>query len=303
MPFQNSSSWTRKQKLILTGVVVVLLGTMTVFVVFGLLRVGRKKTPTAEEQQWKGRGTTEHLVEIVLGRCYNFITTINSELRNKDCLRVWKLFEQAFLYKDPCSMTKEDYQPLMDLARYSIPCNKSLFWSKTYDLAHHYTKTNHDFLTLEDTLLGYIADGITWCGNPSDSGVNYESCPKWTECENNPSSVYWKLASKMFAETSCGTVQVMLNGSTVTGAFRKSSIFGSVEIVNLNPEKVSKMQIWLMHDIGGLQRESCTGHSIAQLREILENRNISVSCEDNYRPAQLLQCTRNPNHTACTVCS
>ncbi|XP_034264772.1 ADP-ribosyl cyclase/cyclic ADP-ribose hydrolase 1-like isoform X2 [Pantherophis guttatus] len=253
MPFQNSSSWTRKQKLILTGVVVVLLGTMTVFVVLGLLRVGRKKTPTAEEQQWKGRGTTEHLVEIVLGRCYNFITTINSELRNKDCLRVWKLFEQAFLYKDPCSMTKEDYQPLMDLARYSIPCNKSLFWSKTYDLAHHYTKTNHDFLTLEDTLLGYIADGITWCGNPSDSGVNYESCPKWTECENNPSSVYWKLASKMFAETSCGTVQVMLNGSTATGAFRKSSIFGSVEIVNLNPEKVSKMQIWLMHDIGGLQ--------------------------------------------------
>ncbi|ETE58476.1 hypothetical protein L345_15802, partial [Ophiophagus hannah] len=31
-------------------------------------------------------------------------------------------------------------------------------------------KTNHNFLTLEDTLLGYIADGITWCGKPSDSG-------------------------------------------------------------------------------------------------------------------------------------
>ncbi|XP_026548341.1 ADP-ribosyl cyclase/cyclic ADP-ribose hydrolase 1-like [Notechis scutatus] len=117
--------------------------------------------------------------------------------RNKDCFRVRKLFEQAFRYKDPCNATKEDYQPLMDLARYSIPCNKSLFWSKTNDLAHHYTKTNHNFLTLEDTLLGYIADGITWCGNPSGSGINYESCPKWTECENNPSSVYWKLASKM----------------------------------------------------------------------------------------------------------
>ncbi|XP_013915471.1 PREDICTED: ADP-ribosyl cyclase/cyclic ADP-ribose hydrolase 1 [Thamnophis sirtalis] len=303
MPFQNSSSWTRKQKMILTGAIVLFLGTLTVFVIIGLLRFGKKKTPAAEEQQWKGKGTTEHLMEIVLGRCYNFINTINSELRNKDCLRVWKLFEQAFLYKDPCNVTIEDYQPLMDLARYPIPCNKSLFWSKTNDLAHHYTKTNHDFLTLEDTLLGYIADGITWCGNPSDSGVNYESCPKRTECENNPSSVYWKLASKMFAEASCGTVQVMLNGSAETGAFRKSSIFGSVEIVNLNPEKVSKMQIWLMHDIDGPQRESCTGPSIAQLREILENRNISVSCEDNYRPAQLLQCTRNPNHKACTICS
>ncbi|XP_007424925.2 ADP-ribosyl cyclase/cyclic ADP-ribose hydrolase 1 [Python bivittatus] len=200
-------------------------------------------------------------------------------------------------------MTEEDYQPLMEMARQSIPCNKSLFWSKTHDLVHRYTKINNDFLTLEDTLLGYIADGISWCGNPFDSGVNYESCPKWTECESNPSSVYWKLASKMFAEASCGTVQVMLNGSTASGAFRKSSIFGSVEIVNLNPEKVSKMQIWLMHDIDGPQRESCTGHSIAQLKEILKNHNISVSCEDNYRPAQLLQCTRNPNHTACAVCS
>uniref|UniRef100_A0A8C5WW82 ADP-ribosyl cyclase/cyclic ADP-ribose hydrolase 1 n=1 Tax=Laticauda laticaudata TaxID=8630 RepID=A0A8C5WW82_LATLA len=169
----------------------------------------------------------------------NFLKSMFVSLcRNEDCFRVWKLFEQAFLYKDPCNVTKEDYQPLMDLARYSIPCNKSLFWSKTYDLAHHFTKTNHNFLTLEDTLLGYIADGITWCGNPSDSGINYESCPKWTECENNPSSVYWKLASKMvcFADL-----------------FSAPIIFGSVEIVNLNPEKVSKMQIWLMHDIGGPQ--------------------------------------------------
>ncbi|KAM6439865.1 ADP-ribosyl cyclase/cyclic ADP-ribose hydrolase 1-like isoform 2-T3 [Liasis olivaceus] len=254
MPFQSSSSWTRKHKLILTGVVVVLLGTLTVFVVFGILRHGKKKTPNAEEQQWKGRGTTEHLLEIVLGRCYNFINTINPEFRNKDCLKVWELFEQAFVYKDPCSMTEEDYQPLMEMARQSIPCNKSLFWSKTHDLVHYYTKINNDFLTLEDTLLGYIADGISWCGNPFDSGVNYESCPKWTECESNPTSLYWKLASKMFAEASCGTVQVMLNGSTASGAFRKSSIFGSVEIVNLNPEKVSKMQIWLMHDIDGPQR-------------------------------------------------
>ncbi|KAM6439867.1 ADP-ribosyl cyclase/cyclic ADP-ribose hydrolase 1-like isoform 4-T5 [Liasis olivaceus] len=222
MPFQSSSSWTRKHKLILTGVVVVLLGTLTVFVVFGILRHGKKKTPNAEEQQWKGRGTTEHLLEIVLGRCYNFINTINPEFRNKDCLKVWELFEQAFVYKDPCSMTEEDYQPLMEMARQSIPCNKSLFWSKTHDLVHYYTKINNDFLTLEDTLLGYIADGISWCGNPFDSGVNYESCPKWTECESNPTSLYWKLASKMFAEASCGTVQVMLNGSTASGAFRKS---------------------------------------------------------------------------------
>lgn len=32
------------------------------------------------------------------------------------------------------------------------------------------------------------------------------------------------------------------------------SVFGSVEIFNLNPDKVSEIRIWLMNDIGGPQR-------------------------------------------------
>nr|XP_034969132.1 ADP-ribosyl cyclase/cyclic ADP-ribose hydrolase 1 isoform X2 [Zootoca vivipara] len=207
------------------------------------------------------------------------------------------------MYKHPCRATEEDFQPLMDLARESIPCNKSLFWSKTKDLVHRYTKTNRDFLTLEDTLLGYMADGLSWCGDPSSPGVNYESCPEWPECENNPGSMYWKMSSKMFAEAACGITQVMLNGSIEAGAFRNNSIFGSVEVVNLNPNKVSKMQIWLMQDIDGPQSESCTGQSILKLKAILESRKISVSCEDNYRPVRLLQCTSNPGHASCEACS
>lgn len=47
---------------------------------------------------------------------------------------------------------------------------QSLFWSKTNSLVHRYTKANHDFITLEDTLLGYVADGMSWCGSSSDPG-------------------------------------------------------------------------------------------------------------------------------------
>ncbi|XP_020662239.1 ADP-ribosyl cyclase/cyclic ADP-ribose hydrolase 1 [Pogona vitticeps] len=302
MSFPNSSSRTRKHKLILSGVVVPLV-ILLVIVLLVVLIPGRKKSPTSEGLEWKGKGTDEYFHEIILGRCYNYIATINSELRDTDCLKIWKLLQNAFMYKDPCSVTEEDYKPLMEFARHPIPCNKSLFWSKTNDLVHRYTKANRDFLTLEDTLLGYIADGISWCGKPSSPGVNYKSCPKWTECENNPSTIYWKMASKMFAEAACGTVQVMLNGSTEADAFRSNSIFGSIEIFNLNPDKVSKVHIWLMHDIDRPQSESCTGHSVAKLKEILESRRISVSCEDNYRPVQLLQCTNNPNHNTCRICS
>lgn len=48
--------------------------------------------------------------------------------------------------------------------------SQSLFWSKTGDLVHRYTKSNQNFLTLEDTLLGYMADRVSWCGDPSDPG-------------------------------------------------------------------------------------------------------------------------------------
>ncbi|KFW78992.1 ADP-ribosyl cyclase 1, partial [Phalacrocorax carbo] len=223
---------------------------------------------------------------------------------DKDCLKIWETLKHAFIYKNPCNITSEDYQPLMELASHRIPCNKSLFWSKTSDLAHRYTKSNQNFLTLEDTLLGYMADRISWCGDPSAPGrINYESCPKRSECESNPSSVFWKMASKMFAEAACGVVQVMLNGSVEAGAFRSSSIFGSIEIFNLNPDKVSEVHIWLMHDIGGPQSESCSGHSIKRLKSILEERNFKITCEDNYRPVQLLQCVHNPDHADCRLCT
>ncbi|XP_074847839.1 ADP-ribosyl cyclase/cyclic ADP-ribose hydrolase 1-like isoform X2 [Carettochelys insculpta] len=272
-----------------------------IIVLAAVLAYGRKET-SMQLLQWKGRGTTKNLQEVFLGRCYNYITTVKPELRDKDCQKIWATMQNAFVYKNPCNITTEDYQPLLDLASHPVPCNKSLFWSKTNDLVHRYTKTNHNFLTLEDTLLGYVADGVSWCGSRFSPGINYESCPKWSECENNPNTVYWKMASKMFAEAACGTVQVMLNGS-IDGAFNNNSMFGSVEIFNLNPHKVSSVRIWLMYNIGGPQRESCTGRSITSLKTILEERNLSVSCEDNYRPVQLLQCASDPDHADCRLCT
>ncbi|XP_019408999.1 PREDICTED: ADP-ribosyl cyclase/cyclic ADP-ribose hydrolase 1 [Crocodylus porosus] len=298
---QNSSFRTWHRTVLLVGVLVLLVSLVVVIVLAVILTPG-KEDISSTLPQWKGRGTTKNLQEVVLGRCYNYITTVNPELGNKDCLKIWETLQDAFMYKNPCNITTDDYQPLMDLARHPVPCNKSLFWSKTNELVHRYTKADDNFLTLEDTLLGYIADQVSWCGDPASPGINYESCPKWTECESNPSTVYWKMASKMFAEEACGVVQVMLNGSIDAGAFRSSSIFGSVEIFNLDPNKVSTIQIWLMHNIGGPKRDSCTGYSITRLKSILEERNFTVSCEDNYRPVWLFQCASEPGHEDCRLC-
>ncbi|NXG15087.1 CD38 hydrolase, partial [Grallaria varia] len=302
MPFRQGSARTRQRTVLLVGIAV-LLAALVLAVVLASLLTHAAHEASPKMLQWKDRGTTKNLQEVILGRCYNYIAERYPELGDKDCLKIWESLKDAFIYKNPCNITSEDYQPLMELASHPIPCNKSLFWSKTHDLVHRYTKSNQNFITLEDTLLGYMADRISWCGDPSAPGINYESCPKWSECESNPSFVFWKLASKMFAEAACGVVQVMLNGSIEAGAFRNSSIFGSIEVFNLNPDKVSEVHIWLMHDIGGPQSESCSGHSIQRLKSILEERNIRIICEDNYRPVQLLQCVHNPDHTDCRLCT
>lgn len=68
--------------------------------------------------------------------------------------------------------------------------SQSLFWSKSKDLAHKYTWVQGKMFTLEDTLLGYIADDLRWCGDPSTSGkdlnhlewfsMNGEGALNWT---------------------------------------------------------------------------------------------------------------------------
>ncbi|XP_053109471.1 ADP-ribosyl cyclase/cyclic ADP-ribose hydrolase 1-like [Hemicordylus capensis] len=303
MPFQNSSSRSRRHNLIVTGIMALLVILVVVVVLAAVLSPGREENTSSDVRQWSGNGTTKHLREIILGRCYNYITTVNPELKDKDCLNIWEELQHAFIYKHPCNMQEEDYQPLKNLASHSVPCSKSLFWSKTNDLVHRYTKANRDFFTLEDTLLGYIADRLTWCGSVTSPGIDYISCPEWKDCDSNPVTLFWKMASKMFAETACGTVQVMLNGSLEAGAFKNNSFFGGIEIFHLNPEKVSTMQIWLMNDVDGPQRDSCTGHSITTLTNILKSRKINATCENNYRPVQFLQCASYPDHSTCKFCS
>ncbi|KAG3276877.1 ADP-ribosyl cyclase/cyclic ADP-ribose hydrolase 1 [Ictidomys tridecemlineatus] len=249
--------------------------------------------------EWHGRGTTSHFSEIVLGRCFTYTQLIRPELRDQDCRKILDAFKSAFLSKNPCNITKEDYQPLLKLDTQTIACNKTLFWSKLKDLAHQYTGVQQELVTLEDTLLGYMADRLTWCGDPSTSDLNYQSCPHWrNDCSNNPGSVFWKAISQKFAEAACGVVQVMLNGS-LTEPFDKNSIFGSVEIFNLRPEKVHTVQVWVMQDIGKGPSDSCSGSSLNELKLIVNKRNMTFVCQNNYRPARFVQCVKNPEHPSC----
>ncbi|ERE87061.1 ADP-ribosyl cyclase 1-like protein, partial [Cricetulus griseus] len=280
-----------------------------------------------------------------------------TDVADQDCKKILNTFKRAFVSKNPCNITKEDYEPLVQLVTQTLPCNKvtaltllvlrnhpmdvgkpgvrvfihqwgssglTLFWSKSKHLAHEYTWIQGKIFTLEDTLLGYIADDLMWCGDPSTSDMNYDSCPHWSEnCPNNPVSLFWKVISQKlilhtlfngiaewrimmdfffkFAEAACGVVQVMLNGS-LSEPFYKNSTFGSVEVFNLDPNKVHKLQAWVMHDIEADSSNSCSGSSINELKLIVEKRNIAFACQDNYSTEfsseYCLNCSTEVLHTS-----
>lgn len=273
---------------------------LCVLVVVTVIPLVLKWRQAPKHKEWHGQGTTPHFPEIVLGRCYTYTQVLRPELRHMDCQEILKAFMNAFLSKDPCSSTEQDYQLLLKLTNQTTPCSTSVFWSKANELAHQFTSIQRAMFTLEDTLVGHIADGLKWCGDESSSEVNHQSCPHWREdCITNPMSVFWDMVSKWFAENACGMVQVVLNGS-ISNTFDKNSTFGRVEIHNLHPQKVPMLQAWVMHDIGGVHSHSCSSPAINDLKLILSKRNIRFTCQDDYRPIKFLQCVTNSGHPSCS---
>ncbi|XP_068123787.1 ADP-ribosyl cyclase/cyclic ADP-ribose hydrolase 1-like [Hyperolius riggenbachi] len=254
-----------------------------------------------QNKRWKGAGTTQNLKNIIVGRCYHYLS-LYPAIGEKDCNGIWQELSDAVFKKDPCNITEADYQKLAEVAGQTIPCDKTLLWSRTDDLVHRYTKATGNFVTLEDTFLGFLFNGLTWCGRPNQPGMNYKSCPAWNECDNNSLTSFWKMASAAFARASCGTVNVMLNGSVDGAIARRESFFRTVEIPSMNPDKVSEVKLWVIDDIEGEDKNSCNTDSLLELKLFIQLHKLKFSCIDNFKPVQALQCVGNYEHAACNQC-
>ncbi|KAM4052194.1 ADP-ribosyl cyclase/cyclic ADP-ribose hydrolase 1-like isoform 2-T2 [Anomaloglossus baeobatrachus] len=231
---------------------------------------GLQKNPS---KKYNGAGTTYNLRNIIIGRCYHYMS-LHPGVGDKNCSGIWQELVDAVQRKDPCKITEEDYKHLALMAVQTIPCDKTLLWSRTNDLVHRYTKATENFITLEDTFLGFVFNGLMWCGKTFRPGMNFKCCPAWNECDHNSILSFWKMASAAFARASCGSVNVMLNGSADGDIARKESILRTVEIPTMDPTRVSEVNVWVIDDIQG---------------------------ED--KPVQALQCAENPNHAACNRCN
>lgn len=246
-------------------------------------------------------GSARHLKEIVLGRCWDFQRQKTSEVTPKNCSKLWETFHNAFAFKDPCATNFSDYEPFFDEVGMDIvKRDKSLFWSGTYKEAHEYSDFNSRLTTLEDTMAGWMMNGLTWCGskNKSSDGINYDSCPNCSHFK-----AFWGLASRRFAEKASGISHVLVNGSRLINgtpaAYSRTNFFGSMELPNLNKSNVIELKILVVHNIGGPVLEVCGNGSIKEMEEDANKRGIKTTCLDDPSQIQHLLCADFPESRVC----
>ncbi|XP_028288853.1 ADP-ribosyl cyclase/cyclic ADP-ribose hydrolase 1-like [Parambassis ranga] len=218
---------------------------------------------------------------IFISRCEKF--------KEYDCQNVWSVFQEAYINKDPCKVPTEAYDPLIAAAPFKPACNRMMFWSKTKDVVHDFTEKTDCFITLEDTLLGSVLDGLTWCGKEGSSATFTTDCPGWTQCDNNPVRSFWNRASAGFADVACGDVTAMMNGSLIT-PFSPTSIFASIEVKRFNSSRVRNLKVVLVMQKNAVA--NCTNMSLKNLEEELD-QGINYDCKE-VPESQIKECSVHP---------
>ncbi|XP_008825108.1 ADP-ribosyl cyclase/cyclic ADP-ribose hydrolase 2 isoform X1 [Nannospalax galili] len=250
--------------------------------------------------RWSGEGTNQQLQSIFLGRCAAYTTLLSLQLGNKNCTAIWEAFKVA-LDKDPCSVLPSDYDLFINLSRHPIPRDKALFWENNHLLVTSFAENTRRFMPLCNVLYGNVGDFMSWCRQENASGLDYQSCPTAEDCENNAVDSYWKSASMQYSRDSSGVIHVLLNGSEPTGAYPLRGFFADFEIPYLQKDKITRIEIWVMHDIGKPRVESCGEGSVKILEDRLEALGFQHSCIDDYLPVKLLMCVDHSTHPDCAL--
>lgn len=250
--------------------------------------------------RWSGEGTSPHLRSIFLGRCADYLLLLSPQLRDKNCTAIWEAFK-VVLDKDPCSVLPSDYDLFINLSRHSIPRDKSLFWENNQFLVTNYAENTRRFMPLSDILYGKTGNLLSWCRQKNASGLDYESCPTSEDCENNAVDSFWKRASMQYSKDSSGVIHVMLNGSEPTGAYPVKGFFADFEVPYFQKDKITRIEIWVMHEIGGPKVESCGEGSVKILEKRLKDMGFQYSCINDYLPVKLLKCVDHSTHPDCAL--
>jgi len=251
------------------------------------------------------QGTSPHLKDIFIGRCWDFIDNKGKYLQNPgklDCQKLWKAFLKSFAFKDPCDVTLDDYTHFFNMYEEKPLKDKVLFWSGTRELTHSYSRLYERFITLEDTLAGFLLNGLTWCGSKKEPGIDFKSCPY--ECSKQ--KPFWGQAAARLAKRARGVVHIMLNGTRqhfvdkqIFPSFMDDSYLAENQLPSLPVRDVTEFRILVGHSLHHKSLERCDSLTVLELQNRAKARGLKATCFDNPYFIRHLLCLDNPADPLC----
>uniref|UniRef100_UPI0037E725C8 ADP-ribosyl cyclase/cyclic ADP-ribose hydrolase 1-like n=1 Tax=Semicossyphus pulcher TaxID=241346 RepID=UPI0037E725C8 len=189
------------------------------------------------------------------------------------CEKILATFEQAYVGKNKNEVSEKNYNQVFAETPFTHPCEKTLLWSGTYEIAHEFAWSSKCFFTLEDTLLGHVLDKLEWCGEKGNKETFTEHC---TDVKPNPVSSFWEKASITIGQYACGHVTAMLDGERPAPYF-PTTFFALYEVANLQSPKVTQLTVVLVvkEDKG-----QCNNESLKNLNNILKGKKIVYDCKE-----------------------
>ncbi|XP_012936307.1 ADP-ribosyl cyclase/cyclic ADP-ribose hydrolase-like [Aplysia californica] len=190
-----------------------------------------------------GPGTTNNIQDIFHGRCVNFgeieylavpvhkTTGTDLDLMprvQESCEDLWADVSAVFAYKDACDVSVDAYLELISRIQQQcrqVPADMSMFWEGVYDLVHKFSDKGRRYVTIEDTITGFLGDKIT-----------------------DTIERYCGAASVNFARAASGHVRVMLSGSNPElKAYRWDSYLEKYELPNMT-DTGNKFTALIIHE-------------------------------------------------------
>uniref|UniRef100_A0A0B6YAT0 Uncharacterized protein n=1 Tax=Arion vulgaris TaxID=1028688 RepID=A0A0B6YAT0_9EUPU len=278
---------------------------MMILLMMSVLGAMFVQTVRAQEDPGSHKGTTEHIEAVFEGRCWDYDVTKYNNLLPRveaDCDNLWQEFSKAFSFKSPCDVTQAQYEEFLDSTKQTLPLDKVMFWSGVYTLSHKFAENGVRFITLEDTMIGYLANSLTWCGQETAPGMNFTRCPDWADCSQEASESFWAGASTTFATQAKGEVTIMVDGSNPDKpAYRTSSFFGKYELPNLDVAAVMSVNVIVSHALDKPKIEVCGQGSLLDLQNDVTARGLIYTCIDDPDSVMHLLCSDDPDSRECQL--
>ena len=216
--------------------------------------------------------TPTDLENIFYNKCFIALLDLNK------CVDAWIGFTAAFGFKDPNTITPNDYNTYFNVIPVISPPNSVLFWSGVRSfitaLSHYPTISSsaNQHSSLIFNAMRASNNVKCWCGD-HDHKINTEN-----PCPPTPYTAFWEEFSVLLAQSANGIAFWVGYGNRDGGAYDPNSFFGQYEFPNLNVERLVVIDIY--HDNG----EQCGQGSLLALENLAVDKfgNNGYRCHTIY---------------------